>query len=344
VLPRAYGPPPAHGRIRVDADDFRVDEVLGFAADGAGSHALLWVEKRNANTPWVAAQIARAAGVPPRDVGYSGLKDRHAVTRQAFTVPLAADALPQLAKLQGEGWTVLAATAHRRKLRRGAHRANAFRIAVRELSGDPVAIEQRLQSIREGGVPNYFGAQRFGRAAGNLEQARLWAQGGHAPADRHQRGFALSAARSHLFNCVLARRVERGDWNRLLDGEAVALEGTGSYFQSAGVDEALRVRCEALDVHPTAPLWGAGNSPATGDALTVERAVLEAEAALCELLEREGLRHERRATRLAVRQLEWRHNDGTLELAFELARGAFATSVLHEILEDGENEAGGLFE
>jgi tRNA pseudouridine13 synthase len=333
--PMAHGRPPVRGRLRVEPEDFVVDEVLGFEPDGAGGHVLLVVEKRGANSGWVASQLARLAGVPVRDVGMSGHKDRNAVTRQAYTLPWPLQAPPDAClAFAGEGWRVLSAARHGRKLRAGSHRANRFALRVRDVEGDRDALDGLLQTIREHGVPGYFGPQRFGREGGNLERARAWAAGGDAPRERGTRAFALSAARSVLFNAVLAERVRRGDWNRLLPGEAVVLDGRRSFFLADDIDDTLRYRCAALDVHPSGPLWGRGESPARGEARAVEAAVTATERQLCALLESAGLEQERRPLRLPVRDLQWSLEGHELALQFELPRGAFATAVLHEIVLD----------
>jgi len=323
------------GRLRSVPEDFVVNEVLGFEPDGAGGHVLLVVEKRGANTGWVAAQLARAARVQVRDVGTSGQKDRNAVTTQAFTLPWPVQApLEACLAYAGEGWRVLGATRHGRKLRAGSHRANRFVLRVRDLEGDRDALAARLETIRSRGVPDYFGPQRFGREGSNLARARAWAAGGDAPRERSARAFALSAARSALFNAVLAERVRRGDWDRLLPGEAVMLDGRRSFFRADAIDPTLVQRCETMDVHPSGPLWGRGESLAQDEALAVEAAVTSLEPRLCELLAAEGLEHERRALRLPVRDLRWSFEAEDLALEFELGRGAFATAVLHEIVQD----------
>jgi tRNA pseudouridine13 synthase len=333
--PGAHGDPPVRGRVREAPEDFVVEEVLGFEPDGSGTHALLTVEKRGANTAWVGAQLARAAGVAVRDVGWSGQKDRNAVTRQAYSLPWPAHASVEAClEFAGEGYRVLAAHRHGRKLRPGSHRANRFELRVRAVEGDPAALAARLEAIATLGVPDYFGPQRFGRGGGNLERARAWASGGSAPRDRGDRSFALSAARSAVFNEVLAERVRRGDWNRLLPGEAVMLDGRRSFFRAGAIDATLIARCEAMDVHPSGPLCGRGESPAQDDALAVEAAVAAAEPSLCALLQEQGLEHERRALRLPVRALDWSLAGGDLSLRFELPRGAFATAVLHELVRD----------
>ena len=142
VAPCAHGRPPATGAIRREPEDFVVDEILGFEPEGTGNHGLLVVEKRGANTGWVAAQLARHAGVAVRDVGFSGHKDRHALTTQAYSLPL--PVLFDVARClewQGEGYAVRAAHRHGRKLRPGSHRANRFELRIRDLRGDRGAIE-----------------------------------------------------------------------------------------------------------------------------------------------------------------------------------------------------------
>lgn len=336
AVPCAHGRPPATGVIRREPEDFVVDELLGFEPDDEGSHALLVVEKRGANTGWVAAQLARHAGVAPRDVGFSGHKDRHALTRQAFTVPLASQAdVAACLQWEGEGYAVREARRHGRKLRPGSHRGNRFELRVRELQGAHDALETCLAAIRDRGVPNYFGPQRFGRGGSNLLRAHEWAGGGRSPRDRAERGFVLSAARSQLFNAVLAARVGAGNWDTLLPGEAVILDGRRSFFAAAEIDDVLAARCSEMDVHPSGPLPGRGASAATGAALELEDAVLAPSQALVDLLAAERLEHERRSLRLPVRELTWSlAGPGTLELRFVLPRGTFATAVLHELLGD----------
>jgi tRNA pseudouridine13 synthase len=343
-LPAAHGTPPVRGLLRAVPEDFEVEELLGFEPDGAGGHALLRVEKRGANTGWVASQLARAAGVDVRDVGWSGRKDRNAVTRQAFTLPWpAAEPVDRCLEWAGEGYRVLGAALHGRKLRPGSHRANRFRLRVRDLDGDVSALAGRLLAIARHGAPNYFGPQRFGRGAANLGRAVEWARSGRAPRERAARGFALSSARSLLFNAVVAARVRAGSWNRLLEGEAAMLDGRRSYFLAGTPDDTLAARCGAMDVHPSGPLWGRGRSPAAGPALAVETEALADEAGLRRLLEEQGLEHERRSLRLPVRALEWTLDGTVLSMDFELPRGAFATAVLHELLVDawaGDGETG----
>ena len=131
--------------IRSEPGDFQVTEELGWQTSGDGEHDYLWIEKTGANTEWVARQLARFADVPARDVGYAGLKDRHAVTRQWFSVPRWNS--PDWKSFELEGVTVLDEQWHRKKLRRGAHSANVFRIVARVDDVACGALDNRLRRL-----------------------------------------------------------------------------------------------------------------------------------------------------------------------------------------------------
>lgn len=331
-LPRAHGAPPLTGRLRAEPADFRVEEELGFEPSGQGEHALLIVEKTGANTDWVARQLAAAAGVAPVAVGYAGLKDRHAVTRQAFTVQLPGRADPDWSALAIAGVSVLSAARHDRKLKRGAHRGNRFRIRLREVRGDRAAADARLEAMRARGVPNYFGEQRFGTDRNNLALAEALFAGRRL--SREQRGFALSAARSELFNAVLAARVADDHWDRALDGEVWMLAGSNAIFGPEPWNEDLAQRLAAFDIDPTGPLWGRGELRSTGAVRALETAAIQALAPLARGLEREDVAQQRRALRLRPDGLAWNWEDGDrLVLDFRLPAGAFATTVVRELCD-----------
>ncbi len=331
-LPCAHGGPIGRGTLRSAPEDFIVREWLGFEADDDGDHWLLTIRKREANTHWVAKQLARLADIHPRDVGYAGLKDRNAVAEQAFTVPARTAIGANWQGVQGEGFEVITAHKHRRKLKRGALKGNDFEIVIREFDGPADALSERLGAIGSHGVPNYFGPQRFGHELGNLRRAVAMFEGERIH-DRFERGFALSAARSALFNAVLARRSEAGNWNRLVDGDVANLDGSNSIFSVESLDELLVDRCTALDIHPTGPLWGRGELRSRLATEALEREVASQHQVLSEGLERAGLEQERRALRIGVPALEHKLDGQVLTLRFRLGRGAFATTVLHELIE-----------
>lgn len=333
-LPYACGRPCLQGRLRVTPDDFQVREELSFALEGAGEHVWLWVRKRDANTDWVARRLAERAGVPAGAVGYAGLKDRRAVTEQWFSVPLPGRAEPDWTGDPAAEFTVLKAVRHSRKLRRGALAGNVFRIVARDLEGDPAKLTERLALIAANGAPNYFGEQRFGREGGNLERAAAMLRGEETVRDRHRRGLYLSAARSVLFNAVLARRVGDRTWNQPLPGEVLMLAGSHSIFTVAEPDETIRRRVAEFDLHPTGPLWGAGELLSSGPARELEEAIAATLPVFCAGLAAEGLRQERRALRLMVRDLAVAlPTPGTAIFSFGLPAGAYATTVLRELIQ-----------
>ncbi len=279
--------------------------MLDIDFSGDGEHDWLWVEKIGANTSWVADQLAKHAGVHSRDVGYAGLKDRHAVTKQWFSVRRPSGEGTDWGSLSIEGVELIERHRHQRKLKRGAHRGNAFRIALRgtEIEYVHEVMDGRLASIAAAGVPNYFGEQRFGRDGGNIELGLAVIAGKRF--SRNKRSIGISAIRSLHFNNELSARVDDGTWGTILPGDTANLDGSGSVFDVDEVTPELEQRCKEMDIHPTGTL-----------------------PAIKEL----GVEPSRRALRLRVADLHWEFDTGVLWLEFSLGKGSFATAVLREIV------------
>ena len=326
--------PGACGLLRVEVEDFRVEELPLITLEGEGSHLWLEIEKRNANTDWVARQLATLAGVPVRDVGYAGMKDRRAVTTQWFSV-----ALQEASDSNWKNWkipdaVILQAHFHGRKLKRGTLSGNRFHIVVRNLEGSLDDLEDRLERVSRQGVPNYFGLQRFGHGGRNVAQGARWLEhGGRLP--RNKKSIYLSSVRSFLFNHVVSRRVELGNWNRIIDGDIASLDGSRSSFPCLMPDPELSRRCEEFDIHPSGPLPGGDGKQVERAAAEIECSVLEPYETLIDNLARAGLKAARRALRLVPKGMEWERNGDDLMLKFELPPGAYATSVLRELVTTG---------
>ncbi len=301
---RALGPVLFTGRIRSSPTDFVVTESLHFDFSDDGEHDWLWVEKIGANTVWVAEQLAHHASISPRDIGYAGLKDRHAVTRQWFSVRRPSADGTKWASFEADGVSILEIKRHRRKLKRGAHKGNIFRIAIRssETASLSNEIETRIATIRAEGVPNYFGEQRFGRDAGHIELGRAVIAGRRLP--RNKRSIGISAMRSLEFNNELDTRVRDATWNRILRGDVANLDGSRSVFTVDEVTPELEQRCTEMDIHPTGTLPGFEN--------------IRVEAG-------------HRPLRMRVSSLDWNIDEDALWLEFSLGKGSYATAVLREL-------------
>jgi len=315
--------------IRSVPSDFVVTEKCDIEFSGEGEHDFLWIEKISTNTHWVAECLARHGNIPLRDVGYAGLKDRHAVTRQWFSVRRLGTVDWQA--FAEDGVEILDVQRHRRKLRRGAHSSNAFKITLRaeNLAASASAIDERLTAIARDGVPNYFGEQRFGRGGSNIELCKNLFAGRRL--SRAKRSIALSAARSLIFNEILEQRVTQGSWNKILPGELTNLDGSGSVFAVEEVDDELIRRCDQQDIHPSGSLWGDGSPRCTGEVSELEIAAAEHYPEIVAGLIAARMEPASRALRLRVSHLSWQIDQDALWLEFELAKGGYATAVLREV-------------
>lgn len=321
--PNAYPVSGASAMLKCLNEDFLVTELPLQLPCGEGEHIWLDIEKNGANTAFVAQQLAEAAGVQERDVGYAGLKDRYAMTRQWFSIYLPKGGMkgdmPDLTQLQHPEFKVLGQSRHVKKLRPGDLLGNRFRIVLRDVTGGADAIqalEANLKAIAAQGVPNYFGAQRFGFDGGNVEQGRAMLAREIRVRNPKKKGIYLSAVRSFVFNEVLAMRIQQGLWGKTLPGDVM--------------DEAGR---------PTGPLWGRGRVATSDQAQVLENSVAQRHASLCDGMEHAGLDQDRRALVACPADLSWAWPQADqLVLDFTLPAGNYATSVLNELLLTTEPE------
>ncbi|MFN2361824.1 MAG: tRNA pseudouridine(13) synthase TruD [Marinobacter sp.] len=320
--------------LKSAADDFFVDEDLPpDNLTASGEHLCIRLEKRGDNTDYVARQLAALSGCRHFDVGFCGLKDRHAVTRQWFSVyrPGQEDQDVTFLAEVAENWCVLEHHRQERKLRRGDHRGNIFRLTLREVSGDRAAVDKALNRLRDEGCPNYFGPQRFGHNGANLDRAltmdpsKLNRRGARSSKKRgrgrstsgsgdSKNVLYFSAARSWIFNAVLAWRVQNGNWQEPMEGEP----GAG----------------ENQDIMITGPLWGDGGTDAVSVQGEMERAVVARHPGLAAVFATTRMKPERRPLIMRPESLEWHWLDSDrLELKFWLSPGQYATTLLSDVFD-----------
>jgi tRNA pseudouridine13 synthase len=327
--PYLHGGPLGRARFKAHPEDFVVEELLGFEPSGVGEHCLVWLEKRDLDSNTAGARLADALGLRRRLVSHCGLKDRHAVARQWFSLHMPGQPSPEPAALESEGLRVLRVTRNNRKLRRGIHLGNRFTIRLREPDFDAA---ERWSQIVSVGVPNVFGSQRFGNEGRNVEKALAMFRGAFTPGDRLLRGLLLSAVRSHLFNAVVAERMARGSWDRALPGEVYGFPDNGTLLliENQRGDEMQRFADGKVEI--TAPLWGSGELHSADEVRELELAVMSRFPELTAGLEAAGLRQERRVMRLRPVNPDFVILEGgDLQLSFDLPRGTYATAILREL-------------
>lgn len=331
-LAYAYGKPTTSGRIKVQNSDFRVDEIMQIQTSGEGEHLWMLIEKDGSNTDWVAQQLAKHAGLKSMAVSYAGMKDRHAVTTQWFSLHLPGMDDPDFSTLETDEFKILKMSRHDRKLKRGALSGNRFQIRITELNGDTELLKEKLQKIKSNGVPNYYGEQRFGREMGNLSKAEKMFNHELKKIKKQQRGLYLSSARSWIFNQILSKRIQQGNWLLPMLGEVYMLNGKSACFVSESNNEELQ-RMLSKEINLTACMWGEGESMATAEVLALENTIANEFGNLAQGLESTRLKQERRSMRLVPENMSWNIGTDVLEMNFELPAGTFATMVLRECVD-----------
>jgi len=320
-----------------DPDDFVVDEVPAYAASGKGEHQYVHVQKRLLTTPELVRRLGKACGVNERDVGYAGLKDKYAVTTQWLSLASKTAISPELDL--GEGVKILAVTRHDNKLRTGHLLGNRFTITLMGVHEQAFERAEAIAArLRSEGLPNYFGAQRFGHAGRNLPDALAWLGRGGRGRNRFEQKLFPSVVQSELFNRYLSARVALG-LGQLMQGEVVRLEGAGAMFR---VDDLAKEqpRFAARDLHLTGPMLGPKMRPAADAALALEQS-LTAELGLDEAMlgalgrEAPGTRRDLFAplTDLSITAVSDRA-EPALRLSFTLPAGGYATEVLRQLTHE----------
>ena len=323
-------PPQSTALLKQQCADFIVKEDLGYDMSGEGEFVALKVRKTGATTLFVGEKLAKFAGVSERNMGYAGLKDRQAITEQWFCLQMPGRETPDFSRFELEGVEILTVTRHNRKIRTGSLRGNYFEILLR--GAQPTdELKTRLDLVQSVGFPNYFTEQRFGRDGYNLTQALRWAQGEIKVKERKKRSFYLSAARSEIFNLVVAARIEQGVANRILPNDILQLNGSHSWFQVAEDENstALEARLAHNDILLTGPLIGEPNLAAAD----IENTIVAQHDAFAPLMKQEKMKAARRPLLMRAQDFHWQFIEEGLKLNFYLPAGSYATALVRELVK-----------
>lgn len=329
--------PPTGGRVGPEPEDFLVDEVPAYAASGKGEHQYVQVQKRLLTTPELVRRIGKACGVNERDVGYAGMKDKHAVTTQWLSLATKTPITPELQL--GEGVKILLVTRHENKLRTGHLLGNRFTITLAGVTDDALERAEKIaERLRTNGLPNYFGAQRFGHAGRNLPDSISWLARGGRGRNRFEQKLFPSVVQSELFNRYLSARLALGS-DKLLSGEVVRLEGAGAMFRVDDLEKE-QPRLAARDLHLTGPMLGPKMRPADADARALEQRItaeLGLDEAMLGALGRgaPGTRRDLFAPLPDLRiEAVTGRSEPALRLSFTLPAGGYATEVLRQLTHE----------
>lgn len=322
-------PPKSTALLKQQCADFVVKEDLGYEMSGEGEFVALKVRKTGCNTLFVGEKLAKFAGVSERNMGYAGLKDRQAITEQWFCLQMPGQDTPDFRQFELDGVEILAVTRHHRKIRTGSLQGNHFEILLRDTQ-ETDELKARLNFVENVGFPNYFTEQRFGRDGHNLTQALRWAKGEIKVKDRKKRSFYLSAARSEIFNLVVAARIEQDLAQQVLPNDIVQLNGSHSWFKADETEDLaeLQVRLNQQDILLTAPLIGEEN-PAASD---IENAIVEQHNAFSPLMKQEKMKAARRPLLMRAQDFQWQFVEEGLKLSFYLPAGSYATALIRELV------------
>ena len=322
-------PPKQTALLKAECADFVVKEQLGYDMSGDGEFVAVKVCKTDCNTLFVGEQLAKFAGISARNMSYAGLKDRKAVTEQWFSLQMPGQPTPDFSQFSLEGVEILDVTRHQRKIRIGSLQGNHFEILLRNAE-ETDELKVRLDFLAKNGFPNYFTEQRFGRDGNNLTQALRWANGEINVKDRNKRSFYLSAARSEIFNLIVAKRIEIGLAQQVLNGDILQLNGSHSWFM---VDESedlaqLQQRLAQQDVLLTAPLIGEEEK----SAVDFEHEIFAQHQALFTLMRQERMKAARRSILMQPQHFQGQFEPNGLRLKFYLPAGSYATALIRELV------------
>jgi tRNA pseudouridine13 synthase len=323
------------GELKREPAHFVVQEIPLYLPSGQGEHVYVTFTREGWTTRSLQKRLAAVFGLRETGVGFAGLKDKDAVVTQTFSLHLHTISVEEVEAKVAEQLPVkvLEVSRHMNKLRRGHLLGNRFSILLSEPAPDSLGPAQKIAAaLKERGLPNYFGEQRFGIQGDNAERGRCLIKKGKGPREKWLRQLLLSAYQSELFNLWLGRRIKRGLFDIILPGDIAKKTDTGGLF-TVEDPNAEQKRFDAGEISFTGPIFGSKMTAASGRAGQMEQEILEAEELDNTLLAQNGLKGGRRRARLNLDSLSIDRRDGGLLFNFALPKGSYATTLLREFIK-----------
>ncbi len=322
------------GEIKLQPDHFIVEEVPLYEPSGMGDHVYVRITREGQTTQNLVKDMARVLRIKPQTIGYAGLKDRHARTTQVFSLPYVrpeqAERLHQDLDIEIH-WV----KPHNKKLRPGHLLGNRFTITLlNPVAGDSLGQAQTIiDALIERGMPNYFGAQRFGNYGDNAEQGLAILSGQkRRPKAKWLHKLLASAYQSQLFNDYLAIRIRCQLFDRILEGDLAKKTDTGGMFvvEDVAIDQA---RFDRREITFTGPLFGYKMRTPSAAADELEAEIQSTSPVTEQQWRQNRVEGNRRAGRLFLQPIDLAPHPQGLTLSFFLPKGAYATVLLRDIMK-----------
>ncbi|MBE7440198.1 MAG: tRNA pseudouridine(13) synthase TruD [Spirochaetales bacterium] len=334
-LPFLHSLPRVGGRIKGSPLDFVVRELPLYEPCGSGDHVYVLLSYKEENTQDVARRLQRFFDLRGDGVGYAGLKDRHSVCEQYFSLYLPGMQTDEVERRLSEflpenpGMELKRISRHTNRLRRGHLSGNFFNIRLLDLdfpADRALVMAQAIQEeLKTCGYANYFGLQRFGSRGDNASRGYAHLKGEIRP-QRHLVDLLESALQSFVFNQWLSRRVQDGLFLQLLPGDVMRKVSSGGLFLAQ--DLLLeQPRFDQREICYTGPLPGRKMKQPAEEALVRERELLLSLGLVDARWRSDGARRE---ARVHLMDLLIRQEEHALQFSFSLPPGSYATVVLRE--------------
>jgi tRNA pseudouridine13 synthase len=322
------------GVLKSSPSDFIVEEIPLYFPSGEGQHIYLLIEREGKSTKEVVDDLRVLFQIKETDIGYAGLKDKHAITIQWFSLSLGATASEDETSKKItdnlEYAKVLKSSKHTNKLKNSHLIGNKFKIILRDCDENCLEIALKIrEELLQKGIPNYYGKQRFGSKEDNHITGKKVLLKEKVIKKHWMRKLMLSAYQSHLFNLWLSDRISTNRFNKIIPGDL--LQGINQqrpfpYSPDKDHDKEFLNK----EISFTGPIFGSKVSKPLEEALLIEESILTSEGVNLDTFKEMKLPGSRRLAHIFLKSLEIEENENNLTFEFTLSKGSYATSLLRE--------------